>query len=211
MDIFCLDTSEFKSIKSDLTPYLSALRHSKVQSIVDCDCKVQSIGVELALCVAVRHIDSGATIPVSYYYDKCGKPVLSDYPNFNISFSHTSGMSVVAIGGSFVGVDIEKRKEINPKFADRMLNGAELKEYQLLNEDKKRRFILDSFVKKESFVKATGEGLTKFPCKISLPKEAKTHIFDIVDDKFVVAVTTLKEESVNIHLLSVARVLKVLE
>ncbi len=208
MDVFCLNVSDITARSDELMPYLSMLRLNKMQGMVDNAKIAQSMGVELALCYAVKMIDADACIPVNYHYNSSGKPVLNDYNGYNISFSHTSGMSVVAIAKSEVGVDIELRKEIKEKYAVRLLNSAEYEEYMSSSKELKAKYLLNNFVKKESYVKATGVGLTTFPSNIQVPRHIYSSVQDICGGKYVLGVTSLQAEEVNIHSLNISQVIE---
>ncbi len=211
MDVFCLDVAQLMENADELLPYLSILRLNKVQGMVDSARKAQSLGVELALCYAVKYIDKNGSVPVNYYYSGSGKPILIDYPDYSVSFAHTYNMSVVAIGKVEVGVDVEYRKDIKYKYASKLLSDEEYLEFINCDESDRKHFLLDNFVKKESYVKATGVGLTTFPSKIVIPAYVSSSVSNICDDLYVLGVTMLKKEDVNIHYISLDDVLGILK
>lgn len=87
------------------------------------------------------------------HYDN-GKPYITNFPYFNIA--HSKDFVVLAMSDNEVGIDIEYIEEKKIKSARAISKGEELR---YINEDPINRFHL-TWVKKESILKCTGEGIT---------------------------------------------------
>lgn len=92
--------------------------------------------------------------------DERGKPYLSGHEEIYISISHSGGLAACAVADSPVGVDLEERKE-RPGQA-RILRKFHVGEREWLEvqpEKEQTEAFYDLWVRKESFLKAAGEGL----------------------------------------------------
>lgn len=116
-------------------------------------------------------------------YRASGKPFFSNYPNFAISISHTKHLALCALAeqarAPLIGIDIELARRVPVALAKKCLTQKELNFVNAFNERAQNtdenflpqnfnaNFLLDSFekrflylwTKKESYIKATGEGL----------------------------------------------------
>ena len=77
-------------------------------------------------------------------------------PDFHFSLSHTDGAVCVAISDSPVGVDIERKREINSSLSDRFLTASEREYASTLSPDAAENFFFEAWVKKESLFKKNG-------------------------------------------------------
>lgn len=92
-----------------------------------------------------------------------GKPYLKDCPWIHFNISHTKGMVVCAVHDLPVGVDVEEIRPYSEALAKRVLTPLELQNLALW-ESRGHHFGEVCFFRywtlKESYVKATGEGLS---------------------------------------------------
>ena len=85
-----------------------------------------------------------------------GKPYFKDIPDLFFSISHTEGLTVIAVGDSEVGVDVEKTRKADLRITRRFLK----EEADYINVcDSDRRFF-EIWTKKEAFLKYKGTGLS---------------------------------------------------
>ena len=77
-------------------------------------------------------------------------------PNFHFSLSHTDGLVCVAVSDREVGVDIETVHDINDGLKGRILTEKETLYFNGLDTSDRQRFLLESWVKKESIFKRSG-------------------------------------------------------
>ena len=85
-------------------------------------------------------------------YDKNGKPFLPDFPDVYFNISHSGEYVAVAVGDAEVGLDVQEKKELSDGVLKR-----------IAAEEEKDLQILPAwlFSIKESFLKLTGDGITK--------------------------------------------------
>ncbi len=82
-----------------------------------------------------------------------GKPYLKNSPLY-ISISHSGDMAACAISEKFVGIDIEKMREVNPRLINRICTDEE-KTFIEHSKDKNEA-LLDIWTAKEAYFKITG-------------------------------------------------------
>ncbi len=153
--IFVIDLRNINPDDAAIWDILSPERKEKIQKLKMSHSKLESIGAELALIKAVKHFYPDTPLPLRYYRNSHGKPYLSDFPNLHISISHSGDYAVCAVSDTEVGIDIQKIKEANFRIADRYFT---IEEREYIGED--TRLFFDLWSRKESYVKATGTGLT---------------------------------------------------
>ncbi len=84
-----------------------------------------------------------------------GKPYFKNAIGLYFSLSHTHGLTIIALGDSEVGVDVEKIRKADLRVARRFLK--EEADY-ITAPDSDRRFF-EVWTKKEAFLKYKGTGL----------------------------------------------------
>lgn len=77
-------------------------------------------------------------------------------PDFYFSLSHTDGLVCVALSGSPIGVDTELVRDVNAGLAKKILTEREVDLMADLPFDEQNRYLLESWVRKESIFKKTG-------------------------------------------------------
>lgn len=86
-----------------------------------------------------------------------GKPYFPDYAGIHFNISHAADMAVCVVAQSELGVDIEAARTVREALLRRVLTEAE-RDWFMHSQDKEEAFIR-LWTLKESYVKATGEGL----------------------------------------------------
>lgn len=101
---------------------------------------------------------------MTYGTNAFGKPFFTNAPHIHFSISHSGTKLAVAFSDSEVGCDIEKVSDIDMAVAERFFSGEE---YESLTDCKdlqeRRRMFFRMWTLKESYMKATGKGLTLAP------------------------------------------------
>ena len=89
-----------------------------------------------------------------------GKPYLPEHPEICFNWSHSGSYIVTAVCGVPVGIDIQEimGSDIG-KLAGKILSPQEFQEF--LQSEDKQSYFFRKWVLKESYVKWTGEGLTR--------------------------------------------------
>ncbi len=111
----------------------------------------------LLLLYALRE-NYGITNP-RIAYGKYGKPYLADYPDIYFNISHYPKACVCAISDKEIGVDIQDIRPFSWDIARRVCCDNELK--ILESADDKPGLFTKIWSMKESYVKMTGEGISK--------------------------------------------------
>ncbi len=89
-----------------------------------------------------------------------GKPVLKTYPELHFNISHSGRYLLIAIASFPVGIDVQEKKDISlTRLAKRIFNEEEYAAF--LDSEKQTDYFYRSWVEKESFVKWTGEGISR--------------------------------------------------
>jgi len=105
---------------------------------------------------------------IHFEYQASGKPELTEQQNrrgLHFNVSHSGGLALVAVNaGHRVGIDIEKvRHDVDvPTLAERFFSARERAGLRALPEDLRVPGFFACWTRKESFLKATGDGLS-FP------------------------------------------------
>ncbi|MBQ2896849.1 MAG: 4'-phosphopantetheinyl transferase superfamily protein [Clostridia bacterium] len=102
---------------------LSSKRQRKILSMKDFDAKVHSLGGALLLNEAALRM--GIDLQEVLYTDK-GKPYLEDN-SFYFSISHSKGFALCSFGKIESGCDIQVKRSVNLKIAERFFSEAERK------------------------------------------------------------------------------------
>lgn len=120
-----------------------------------------------------------------YEIGEWGKPVFKYHPDINFSLSHSGDYAICTIGDSPLGNDIEQRKEGRLKVADRFFAEEELDWlYDTEEETEREQRMFRLWTMKESFLKATGRGMSLSLKDFSVHVEASSgrarvrHSFD---------------------------------
>lgn len=89
-----------------------------------------------------------------------GKPYLVNHPEIHYNISHSADFIVCAVSGSPIGIDIQEKRVVDViKVGRRIFPNEEYREF-LKSEDKQDEFFRQ-WVLNESYLKWTGDGLTK--------------------------------------------------
>ena len=125
----------------------------------------QSAAARRLLALALRRDYPEAAKALPIEKDEKGRPYLAGHEEIQISLSHSGSLAACAVGSRPVGVDVERwRKQVNRERIARRLHERERSwlEAQLekaQTEEAREGAFFDLWVRKESFLKATGEGL----------------------------------------------------
>ena len=130
---------------------VSDYRREKIERLPSIEAKRRSLGAELLLSEAVPEHPQ-------YLISESGKPYFEGgTPCF--SLSHSGKYALCAVADTEIGADIEAPRENSLKLAKRFFKDSELESVsraQDPNEEFCRIWVI-----KESYIKATGEGLSR--------------------------------------------------
>lgn len=91
---------------------------------------------------------------------KHGKPYLANHPKIHYNISHSGEFVICAISGVPVGIDIQQQRIVDvAKVGKKIFPDDEYREF--LKSEKMQEDFFRQWVLRESFLKWTGEGITK--------------------------------------------------
>lgn len=120
-----------------------------------------SLGAAVLLQAALKDHGISGDFP-GFRFGENGKPYLAERDDAFFSISHSGNYVLCAVSGSEIGCDIEKTASADIRIAKRFFTPAEYE--TILNEkDESRRndLFYRYWTLKESYIKATGAGLSK--------------------------------------------------
>lgn len=136
---------------------LSEYRKEKLQAIKQPAGKRCSLGVELLLLSALKKYAPELSLPPHILTHKGGKPYLAD-SRWHFNLSHTGAFAACALSENEIGLDIQRLVSPRSALVERVLT-AEEREYLESAVDCDEAFS-ELWCRKESFLKATGRGLS---------------------------------------------------
>ncbi len=143
--------------RSKNTVYIYYLRLSEQKYISDGD--ASEVG-EWLLKRALREIFGLELSDEKRAKGLHGKPYLVNHPEIQYNISHSGDFIVCAVSGVPVGIDIQEKRVVDVvKVGSKIFPNEEYREF-LKSEDKQDEFFRQ-WVLNESYLKWTGDGLTK--------------------------------------------------
>lgn len=194
LNITFFDTAEFSSpqVFNNYFSQMSEYRQNKINQYKNQNDKNLSLaaGILIQKGLAQRGIDEKKVI---YDHNKNGKPFLKNHPEIHFSVSHSGTFAMAVFADFEVGCDIEKVQPVDLNIPKRFFCPAECEIiFSQKNVNDQTEFFYRFWTIKESFIKATGFGLSlpmkKFEVnlneKVILPVEGftnQTYYFEEVE------------------------------
>ena len=119
--------------------------------------KALALTAHRLLCYAVKTGHGFMPQPADFMLEPRGKPYLAARPDIHFSISHSGGMAMCALHDSPVGADIEKRRAVGERVAERVMTAEELRLYSDAPDG--QRLFFQIWTLKEAYVKYCGAGL----------------------------------------------------
>ena len=122
---------------------------------------------------------------ISFEYNMHGKPSICGASGDKIRFnlSHSDGLALYAVtGGREIGVDLERLQpfSLDERTIARCLTPLEIKRLQVLPVNAQTRFFFDCWTRKESYLKACGEGLMVSPNQIETSSFSESPAAEVI-------------------------------
>ena len=159
---YYIDVGQFENEKlfREKLNLLSPYRQQKIAILKHDKDKNRSLGAGIALDHALETYGLKEK-SVEYEFGEWGKPSLKYHPNIHFSLSHSGDYAICSIGDKAMGNDIELIKPGRLKVADRFFAKEEL-EWMRSEPDEEEitRRMFRIWTMKESFLKATGKGIS---------------------------------------------------
>jgi 4'-phosphopantetheinyl transferase len=135
---------------------LSSYRLAKLSSCRSPEKRRQGIGAELLLIHALRSWKEDFPLPLSLEKEPGGKPFLSGSP-IQFSLSHSGEYAACALCDDPVGIDLETERPLREPLLRRCFREGERR--RILESEHPAASFTALWTRKESYLKATGEGL----------------------------------------------------
>lgn len=143
-------------------------RRQRVGRLVRPEARRLSLGAGALLAWALGQ--AGAT-DLTLSYGENGKPRLVHHPDIHFSLSHSGTLAVCAVADRAVGVDVERPRRVDGALVRRVLTAAE--QAWLAQQANKEAAFIRLWTRKESFLKLTGQGLSRRPDGFSVLPQAE--------------------------------------
>lgn len=135
---------------------LSELRRGMLSSCRSESRRRQSIAGELLLIHALRALGQEPALPLPISLAEKGKPFLPG-SSLHFSVSHSGNAAACALSDGPVGLDLERVRPLNSKLLSRCFSSPEREE--ILRSSEPEEAFTRLWTRKESYLKATGEGI----------------------------------------------------
>ncbi len=159
---YYIDVTQFENenLFQEKLNLLSPYRQQKVAILKHEKDRLRSLGAGIALDHALAAYGLREKSAV-YEFGERGKPMLKYQPNIHFSLSHSGDYAICSIGDRPMGNDIETVRPGRLKVADRFFAEEELQwMYGAEEETEVTERMFRIWTMKESFVKATGQGIS---------------------------------------------------
>lgn len=137
--------------------------------------KILSVGAEALLRHALRELGIPWEEPV-YSYGENMKPYLAWQEGIFFNISHAGEYVMLAVSDAEVGCDIEKIGPVSPGVARLTLSPEERQRLAACDEAGKELLFCRYWVLKESYLKATGEGLYRDPASLRIELDSPAYV-----------------------------------
>ena len=132
--------------------------------------RMLSLGADGLLRYALKC--AGLTHPPQFLTDANGKPSLADAPDIFFSISHAGTIAAVAVSDDAVGCDVEPVRPAEERLMRHVLTEAERNACLKACKATRDELFFRYWVCKESYLKATGEGLLRDPISVAVDLSA---------------------------------------
>ena len=168
-----IDSCHCEIIRADVTPLsdpdlfeawmarMPESRKRKVTAMRFAEGQRQRLGVGILLFQALERLGiDGSAVRIAE--GEFGQPYLADRPEIRFSLSHAGKWALCALSGAPVGCDAEETAgENRERIADRFFHPEERDALAAEPDPTKRRLLFTRiWTRKESYLKATGKGIT---------------------------------------------------
>ena len=156
-----LDGVSAEEALSALLPQVSPRRKERVQCFARAEDRLRSLAAEVLLGQMLREegLAGAEHFPLMFEAGERGKPYLAQLPEVQFNLSHSGDLAACAVGRLPVGVDVQRFAGIREGVARRCFTAEEAAQWERLPESEKEKAFCQLWALKESFLKATGQGM----------------------------------------------------
>ncbi|MGE8553543.1 MAG: 4'-phosphopantetheinyl transferase family protein [Chryseobacterium jejuense] len=163
MHIYCVHIDQLldETLFQEMLQYVSPEKKEKIQRFRKPIDAVRSLLGDLIIRYILCKHYGFYNNEIGYGYQELGKPYLLQHPHLHFSISHSGDWVVGVVSNNLVGIDIEKITEVKEDLASLALCAEEHQKLQALHKMDQNPFFFKLWTLKESYVKATGTGLSE--------------------------------------------------
>ena len=121
--------------------------------------KARSLGVGLLLNYGIAKLYPEVLQPVQLDFLPQKKPIIKNHNSIFINLSHAGIYAACAICKTSVGIDIERMRKVSLALMHKCCTKEELEFLAQFEEEEQKKQFCRICTRKESYIKATGEGL----------------------------------------------------
>ena len=155
MDVAPLEDDElFRRVLATLSP----VRREKVLALRLRSSRNESLGAACLLDQCLRTLGLREA-EMCYRFGAAGKPAFANRPELHFSLSHSGGMAAAVLSDRPVGCDVQQLTKADPEIARRRFAAEECEYIFSADPREQRERFFRLWALKESYAKATGEGL----------------------------------------------------
>ena len=127
-----------------------------------------------------------------------GKPYLKDFPHINYNISHTDGLVACGIGDRQLGIDVERIRPFRNTILRKVFSDAEKRHMDEIPESERSQYFFLVWTLKESYLKASGLGITVPLTTISFEWKKEASFYQtMLKGDYVLSICTLGDEKIN--------------
>lgn len=158
--VYALNIEHLDPDNRDWSGRVDARRAAAVPRFRKRQDRARCIGAGLLLTYAARRNHPDLAVPPRVEPGAYGKPWLPELPDFHFNISHSGKWVVCGVGHRPLGVDIERTGRNSLEVVKRCFSVSEQNHLQSIPQDKRDLTFIELWVLKESYMKATGLGLS---------------------------------------------------
>ena len=152
-------------------PELSAFRREKQEQCRTKQSLLRCMGAGVALDFALQTVGLREKDMV-YALGTHGKPEFQNHPELHFNLSHSGAWVLCALADCAVGCDVEQIRPLKAAVAERFFAPQEMRILNAASASERELLFFRLWTLKESFVKASGEGLHRPFSSFSVPLTA---------------------------------------
>lgn len=163
MNIYCIHIDQIleKTSFQEMIQYVSAEKQDRIQRFRKPIDATRSLYGDLMIRFILCKYHGFSNNEISYDYQEFGKPYLPLNPDFHFNISHSGDWVIGVVSKDLVGIDIEKITDVKTDFSSLAFTDEENQKLMRLHESERNAHFFELWTLKESYVKATGKGLSE--------------------------------------------------
>ncbi len=161
VSVFVLHIEPYKNIPTEtlLQRLPSGVGTRKFENMTNPGSRLRSFMGEWLARYALATVFSLPFAEIRFSVSATGKPFLTSHPGLFFNISHSGNYVVCATAQNEVGIDVERIRRANYLIAERYFSPAEQQDLFALPLDEQQDYFFTLWTIKESYLKATGQGL----------------------------------------------------